>query len=135
MKLDVTPSIILIIACAIATPLVVLFLYSFVPSSWIETTVGMGFVLLVLNFVCVGVFTLLCFHLAPIFGLNQVLLFSIAALIVTRAKQMLLSTPKELGIMEATTLLFACLLVFCVTLFLLRKKNSSNFLKESNDAK
>lgn len=70
----------------------------------------------------VGVFTTICMNVIATYGLHQILVFSITALLVSRVKQLMLSTPNEIGIVEAAALLIVCLLVFCVTFFIQRNK-------------
>lgn len=122
MRLGRNPSFVLIVASAVITPLIIMGIFSIMPSSWIDTTIGLVIVLSVLNLVVVGVVSNFCFHVIETFGVHQVLVFSITAFIVTRVKQLLLSTSQTLGIIEAGTLFGACLLVFFVTLLIQRKK-------------
>ncbi|MCY3540739.1 MAG: hypothetical protein F4X56_06370 [Gammaproteobacteria bacterium] len=122
MKLGNTHSLILVFACAVATPLLVMGVFSFIPSTWTESTLNLGIVFFTLYLVVVGAFTLVCFRIAQTFELHQVLIFSITALIVVRGKQLLVSTTELHEIIEAGTLFGACLLVFCLTLLMQRRK-------------
>ncbi len=78
--------------------------------------------LAILYFVVVVVFTLLCFRVTQTLGLHQVLIFAITALIVTRGKQLLMSSSELEGIIEAGALFGVCLLVFFITMLVQRKK-------------
>lgn len=89
---------------------------------WVETTIGLGIAFFVLNFVVVGLISYFCSRVIQTFGLHQLLVFSISALIVTRVKQLLFSTSEIQGIIEAGTLFGACLLVFFVTLLIQLKQ-------------
>ena len=122
MKLGITPGLVLIVVCAVSTPFVVAGVLLFLPPSWTSTTIGLTFVLFALYGTVVGVITAVCMNVIATFGLHQILVFSITALIVNRVKQLMLSTPNEVGIVEAAALLIVCLLVFCVTLFRQRNK-------------
>lgn len=122
MKLSITPGMVLIVACAVSTPLLVAGVFSFLPPAWTSTTIGLALVFFALYGIVVGVFTTVCMNVIATYGLHQILVFSITALIVSRVKQLLLSTPNEVGIVEAATLLIVCLIVFCVTYFMQRNK-------------
>ena len=99
---------------AVITPLSVGGIASLLPPSWLDTSFGFGIVYFALYFLMVGFVTLICFRIVQIFGLHQILIFSITALIVTRGKQLLTSTSEGSSIIEAGTLFVACLLVFCI---------------------
>ena len=96
--------------------------FSFIPSTWTENAWNLGIVFFVLYLLVVGAFTFLCFRLAQTFGLHQILIFSITALIVVRGKQLLVSSTDLHEIIEAGTLFSACLLIFCLTLLMQRRK-------------
>ena len=122
MKLGRTPSIVLTFACGALSPLIVAVLFLFIPPSWTETTIGFTIVLFILYFVVVVLFTFLCYRVTQTFGLHQVLIFAITAIIVTRGKQLLMSSSELKGIIEAGTLFGTCLLVFFITLLVQRRK-------------
>ena len=102
--------------------MLVMGVFSFIPSTWTESALNLGIVFFVLYLFVVGAFTLLCFRVAQTFGLHQVLIFSITALIVVRGKQLFVSTTDLHEIIEAGALFGVCLLVFCLTLLMQRRK-------------
>lgn len=80
--------------------------------------------LFILYFVVVVLLTFFCYRVTQTFGLHQVLIFAITALIVTRGKQLLTSSSELNGIIEAGTLFGTCLLVFFMTLLIQRRKQT-----------
>jgi len=102
--------------------MLVMGVFSFFPSTWTESAWNLGIVFFILYLFVVGAFTLLCFRVVQTFGLHQVLIFSITALIVVRGKQLLVSSTDLHEIIEAGALFGACLLVFCLTLLMQRRK-------------
>ncbi len=126
MKLPQGQSIVLILVCAVITCVAYTVVIKYVLSDVLQGTLSLCIASGIVHLTFVSLSAAILFKNSDGFGMHKAAIFTFSAMLATRIFQQFYRDPINTAILEGTSLLLTCLLVYGAILLRQRAKNQTS---------